>query len=105
MNAGQLAMLMTILECSSIGGIVAASEKVGWFTILLCVIGGLALGIAFALGVGKLAYFLLDAPGWKKRGFSAWAMCFACLFIPQIVGFGAMALTGWLTFLIVRHVS
>jgi hypothetical protein len=104
MNAAQLAMVMTIFECSGIAGCVAASEKAAWFTILLFVIGGLALGFAFALGVGKLAYYLLNAPGWKSRGFYGWAIVFACLFIPNIVGLGAMALTGWLTFLIVRHV-
>jgi hypothetical protein len=102
LNAADLATLVTVVGCSVVAGLVAGAEKAGWFTIIF-VFGGFAVGFAFGAGVHKLAYWLLRASGRQARAFSGWAMLFAYTFVPLIVAFGAMAVTGCLTFWLVRH--
>ena len=103
MNAAELATALTILGCGGTAGLVAASEKAGWFTVPL-VVAGLAVGFGFAYVVHKLAYRLLHAGGRQSGAVTGWAMLFAYTLVPMLVTFGAMAVTGWLAFLFVRHV-
>ena len=103
MNAADLATVLTVLGCAGVAGLVAASEQAGWFTVLF-IIFGLAFGFGCAAGVHKLAYRLLGIAGRQTRASSGWAWVFAYTLLPLMTAFGAMALTGWLTFLILRQV-
>ena len=103
LNAADFATLVTVFGCAGVAGLVAASEKAGWFTVLF-VVGGLAAGFGFAFGVHNLAYWLLDVCGRQSRAALGWACLFAYSVVPLLFACGAMALTGWVTFLFVRHV-
>jgi|SRR5215204_404231 len=103
LNAAGCATLVTVFGCAGVAGLVAASEKAGWFTVLF-VVAGLAVGFGFAFVVHKLAYRLLDVGGRQSGASVGWAMFFAYTLVPMLVASGAMAVTGWLTFLCVRHV-
>ena len=54
--------------------------------------------------VHKLAYRLLDVGGRQSGALAGWAMLFAYTLVPLVVAFAAMAATGWLTFMFMRHV-
>jgi hypothetical protein len=103
MNAAELASVLTVFGCAGVAGLVAASEKAGRFTVLF-VVAGLAAGFSSAFGVHKLAYRLLDVASRQSRVASGWAWLLAYTLAPMLFAFGAIALTGWLTFLIVRQI-
>src|ERR1700756_934987 len=102
MNAAELATALTVFGCGGTAGLVAASEKAGWFSALF-VIAGLAAGFGFGFVVHKLAYRLLAACGRQSGAFAGWTLLFAYTLLPLLLACGAMAITGWLTFLFVRH--
>ena len=103
MNAADLATLFTVFGCGGTAGLVAAAERAGWFTVLF-VLAGLLVGFGFACVVNKLAYWLLDVCCRQSGTLAGWGMLFAYGLIPMLVAFGAIATTGWLTLLSVRHV-
>ncbi|MBP7827830.1 MAG: hypothetical protein KA236_14925 [Verrucomicrobia bacterium] len=103
LNAAGFATLVTVFGCAGIAGLVAASEKAGWFTVLF-VAGGLAAGFGFAFGVHKLAYRLLDVCGRQSGAALGWVCLLAYSVVPLLIACGAIVLTGWLTFLFVRHI-
>jgi hypothetical protein len=103
MNAADLATVLTVFGCGGVAGLVAASEKAGWFTVLFVAVG-LVVGFGCAAGVHKLAYRLLDVAGRQTRAASGWAWLLAYTLLPLMAAFAAMALTGWLAFVIVRQV-
>lgn len=103
MTFAELATAITIFGCGGIAGLVAASEKAGWFTMLF-VLAGLSLGFGFGLVVHKLAYRLLRVGNKNSGAFGGWLLLFFSIFPPTAVAFSAIAITGWLTFMIVRQV-
>jgi hypothetical protein len=86
-----------------VAGFVAASQKAGWFTLLFVILG-LAIGLAFGFVVNKTAYRILNSSGKRSRALLGWALVFAYLLVPLVLALGAMAITGWLTFVFVRHI-
>jgi hypothetical protein len=103
MNAADLATFLTVCGCAGVAGLVAASEGAGWFTVLF-IAAGLAIGFGCAAGVHKLAYRLLDVAGRQTKAASGWAWLLAYTLLPLMSAFAAMALSGWVTFVIVRQV-
>jgi len=103
MNNADMMMLVTILGCPAAAGFVAASQKAGWFTLLFVILG-LAIGLAFGFVVSKTAYRILNSCGKQSRALLGWASVFAYLLVPLVLAFGAMAITGWLTLVFVRHI-
>jgi len=103
MNAAGLATFLTVFGCAGVAGLVAASEKAGWFTVLFSA-AGLAVGFGCAAGVHKLAYRLLDVAGRQTKAASGWAWLLAYALLPLMSALAAMAFSGWVTFVIVRQV-
>jgi len=102
MNAADLATALTVFGCGGTAGLVAASQKAGWFTVLFT-ITGFAVGFGCALAVHRLAYRLLDAGRRQSGALTGWAIILAYTLLPLLMAFGAMAATGWLTFWSVRY--
>ena len=100
MNAAELNTLVTIVGCPAVAGMVAASEKAGWFTVLF-VVAGLAIGVGAGFCVHKIAYRFLRIH--DKRTWVQCASLFAYLLVPMAILMCAIVGTGALTVWVVRH--
>lgn len=104
LNAADFAMLITFFGCASASGCVAASQRVGWFTIFFIAFG-LALGYGFGFLVNRLAYRILHASRRQTRPIFAWALMFAYTIIPLLLAFAGIGVAGGLSYCIARGLS
>lgn len=106
LNVPDFAAVLTFLGCPLMAGALAAGHKAGWYTLLF-VAGGAVVGWAFAYGVCRLGYRLLDAESrcLQSTRLSVWIVTVALLysFVPFVMAASAMGLTSWLADVIARQ--
>jgi NADH:ubiquinone oxidoreductase subunit 2 (subunit N) len=99
LNWADLVAVMTLIMCAATAGLVAASEKAGWFTAIF-VVAGLAMGYGSAVGVGKLAYWLLAAAARQSDQSRGCALLLLYAAVPMLTMACAATIAGGLAYLL-----
>jgi hypothetical protein len=96
--------LGALICCPIVAGVAAASAQAGWFTVVF-VAAGLAVGVAVAYAVRKVAYLTLEAAlSVKTRPWGGWVFGVAYIILPSAV-MASGGISTWLgTLWLVRHV-
>jgi hypothetical protein len=80
----------------------AASEKVGWFTLLFVAFGA-AFGCGCSYCVRAVSYLILFASCKQSKVWSGVPLFLAHMFVPMVAAIGLMALTGGLSAWLAKH--
>lgn len=102
MNLADMMTLITFVGCPVAAGLVAASEKAGWFTLLFVAFGA-ALGFGSSYCVHAVSYRILFASCKRTKVWLSVPLFLAYMFVPMIAAFGFMALTGGLSAWFAKH--
>jgi hypothetical protein len=102
-NLADMMSLITLVGCPIAAGLSAASQKAGWFTLLF-VAFGIALGFGCSFCVNRVSYLILFASCKQKKALFHAPLFLGYLFIPMILAFGFMALTGGLAAWLAKYI-